>query len=77
MKQQFRMGNGDTGIPAPKAMKVIKGEDNSARWQDSIEALMDYALVGKVYKEEPAIQMAKFRSIFGICVPDLPTSTTT
>lgn len=35
------------------------------RWQDFVDAFQDYALVDKLYKEPPAIQMAKFRAIFG------------
>lgn len=57
--------NRDSWMPVPKCMKVINGEDNSNRWQDFIDAFKDYALVDKIYREAPAIQMAKFRAIFG------------
>ena len=46
-------------------MKIVQGEDNSARWQDFLETFEDYALVDKLYKEAPKIQVAKFRVIFG------------
>ena len=52
-------------MPVPKPMKIMTGEDNFTRWQDFKESFQDYALVDKLFKDPPEIQLAKFRTIFG------------
>ena len=52
-------------VPFPRPMKVNPNEDDCESWEAFRESFEHYALITELYKEEPEIQVAKFRSIFG------------
>ena len=57
--------NGSLGIDgAVPEMEISPNEDNLGAWQAFSEAFGDDALMTDLYREDPEIQVAKFRSIF-------------
>ena len=55
---------GKRGI-RPQPMEVCPGEDNHVKWTNFQEGLGDYALMEGLYRQEPVMQVAAFRSCFG------------